>query len=319
VEGAVAAYTYERQRTAQTASEPAPVKTYKTTLLPPILFASVSTHFDLLHPTSVREWINVRGPKVVLHVFRCKSGRFADPLRRHTYLKTLLRLAIEGIRDWMRDPSVSGLVPRPSELAVEASLHTRSFLIIGGRTGTLSRLLEYKVLSFASLTVALFPFTMDIPELAARITGFAYHTTTEDVRRIVRGSWTQEPTRTRIASTITPLYGVDVTGRGATTVDEWAARIRVIEVYGGRERTYSVLTEAPAPSAEYYYEFRHAIQEASYVDKSARRCGTGRITDFTYCTVCGGNDHHSKGCAYTDMIPPEETKMEEARMGKGKA
>jgi hypothetical protein len=306
VEGAIAAYTRERLSTAQTASEPAPVKTYRTALLPPILFASVSTHFDLLHPTSTREWINVRGPKIILHIFRCKPGRLANPMERHTYMVTQLRLALKGLQCWMRDPSIAGLVPLPSELATQASLHTRSFLILGGRVGTLNRLLEYKVLSFASLTVALFPFAMDIPELATRITGFAYHTTTEDVRRIVRGSWIQEPTRTLIACTITPLIGVDATGQGAATIDEWAARIRVVEVYGGRERTYAVLTDAPAPSAEYYYEFRRAIKAASYVDKSARRCGTGRIADFTYCTVCGGNDHNSKGCAYTDMIPPEE-------------
>jgi hypothetical protein len=303
----------DKSRTTQVSRIAAEVKTYKYESIPPILFASVSVHFDLLHPSSAREWINVRGPKIVMHIFDCKPGRLANREDKTAYMAARLAHALAGVHCWMRDPSVFGLTPRLSDQASSLSLHARAFLLAGGRPRTLDRLLSYKVISFLSLTVAFFPFAMCIPELATRLTGFADHTTTDDVWRIVKESWTQEPMRTIIAGTITMLLGVDVTGAGATTVEEWADHIRVKEVCGEREKVFAILTEAPAPSAEEYYTFRRAIQEAAYVDRSLRRCGMGRVIDFAYCSVCGGNDHHAKGCAFPSMIPPSTD------IGMGKA
>jgi hypothetical protein len=259
---AIAVSAHDRSRVTQISQIATSVRTYDIGPDSTILFASASAHFDLLHPTSIREWVTINAPKIVMHVFHCKPGRISDPTERNSYMHGRLMHALAGIRLWTHDPTVFGVAPRPSERAVSLALHSKAFLLAGGRPETLAKVLSHRVVSFASLTVAFFPFELSIPALATRLSGFAPHTTTNDVRRIVTRSWTRDPTRTIIAGTLTQLLGMDVTGRGSTTVDEWAARIRVTRVRGERESTFAVLTDAPAPSAADFYLFRRAIHEA---------------------------------------------------------
>jgi hypothetical protein len=304
VKETVIASACNRKRTNNISVLMASVKTYEADSIPRILFASVSEHFDLLHPTSVREWIKVQEPKIIMHVFNCRPGRLANLEEWDTYMGAHLLQALTGLRFWSQDPTVFGIVPRPLEQAISNALHSQTFLLVGGRPHTLQRVLKHRMVSFASLTVSFFPFSLDIPAMATWLTGFANHATTEDIRQIVINVWNREPTCLHIANAITQLLGVDVTARGTTTVDEWAEHIRVTEVQGERDRTFIVLTNAPAPTAEDYYLFRCMIQEAPYHDHSSRRCGTGRVVGFAYCAVCRGNDHRTSGCPFPEIIPP---------------
>jgi hypothetical protein len=300
VEDALKSTAEDQARAARTARVRGNSYLHDPATVPSFAFSSPSVHFDELHPLTVRHWTSIRGPKCFVHIMDTKSGLFVtNTASWGSYMTNRAEILAIGLRHTLHDRSVSVLVPRPSDRARAMHLHSRVFLITGDRDDSLKKLLTHKMGSFYSLSAS-FPFGIAIPELAIRLTGFEPHTTEDDVKRIVLESWSSRLMRIHISFALTFLLCADIEANSAT-VTQWLAQVKVVRYNCSSGATFSILTDAPSPTAERYTEFRRGILDAQYYDRSARGCGLGRPTYFTYCQACGSNDHPRGLCPFCLM------------------
>jgi hypothetical protein len=301
VEKALKSTAEDQARAARTARVRGNSFFHDPALQPSFAFSSPSVHFDEVDPFTVRLWTSIRGPKMFVHVMDTKSGLFVeDPERWNDHMQSRAGIVAIGLRHLLKDRSVTVLVPRPSDRVRSMHLHSRVLLVTGARAESLKTALRHKMASFYSLSAAFFPFGIAIPELAIRLTGFEPHTTEDDVKRIVLQSWSSTIGRYHICLALTFLLQADIEPQSAT-VTQWLAQVRVVKYACSSGATFSVFTDAPSPSAGRYTEFRRALLDAQYSDNSARGCGTGRPTYFTYCLACGSNDHPRGLCPFIRM------------------
>jgi hypothetical protein len=236
-----------------------------------------------------------------VHIMDTKSGLLVEDAEGwDAFMKARASILAVGLRHLLHDQGVTILVPHPSDRVRALRLHSHVFLLTGAREDSLKTALSHKMASFYSLSAAFFPFGIAIPEFAVCLTGFKPHTTEGDVKRIVLHSWSRNPTKTCIANALTHLLRANI-DTDSTTITQWLAQVRVVKYDCSSGATFLIFTDAPSPSASWYTEFCHAVLDAQYYDSSAQGCRLGRPTYFTFCVVCGSNNHPRGLCPFRQM------------------
>jgi hypothetical protein len=275
---------------------------YPVADIPPILFSSPATHFIGLAPRSIDEWASHPGPKIFLHIFNIRSGLFVDDRDAfNEYMTLKVSIILASLRFLTQDDDIAVIIPRPDDQFRLMRFHNRSFLLTMKNENTVATLLAMKVVSLDSTTVAFFPFSIDMPTLAIRLSGFNPHTTEADVTSIVTNRWRAEPTRSRIAPILAHYLDAKVPSVSGRTLDSWTNTIRVVKYPCQNDATFSILVDPPTRCADHFALFRRIIRNTLYNDPSHRNCGTGHVANFTYCVNCGGNDHPVGLCLFYKM------------------
>jgi hypothetical protein len=295
--------------TARTARATSTITTYPLALVPEVQFSSPAAHFVGLSPESIEEWASVSNPKVIIHIFNIKSGFFVDDTPAWTeYAKLKATIALTGTRYVSRDDDISVILPRPDDRTRAKGLHSRAFLFTMKKEATASALLALKLISYDTMTIAFYPFEVKMPSLAIRLAGFAPHTTEADVRRIVATSWRAEPTRSRLLPIVAHFAHANVRLVDDTYFEHWVDTVSATKYACAGGDIFSIIILPPAHCADYFAWYRRVIRNALYIDRSDRGCGIGHVSNFTYCVICGGNDHPAGLCPFTKIpgwVAPE--------------
>jgi hypothetical protein len=284
---------------ADHASTTSSITTYPLAFVPKVYFSSPAAHFIGLSDRSIEEWTAEPSPKVIVHIFDTKSGLFVNDTPAWNEYNTLKgTLVLAGTRFITRDDDISIILPRPDNRTRAKGLHSRAFLLTMRKKETATNLLALKLVSFDTMTIAFYPFEVDMPHLAIRLTGFAPHTTVADVRRIVKASWTSEPTRSRLLPIIGHFAHANAAITDGVYFEAWVDTISAIKYPCTGGDIFSIIVDPPARCADYYAWFRRVIRNSLYIDHSDQGCGIGHVSNFTYCVTCGSNDHPAGLCPF---------------------
>jgi hypothetical protein len=265
--------------------------------IPPILFAYPAAHLSRIPTANRNTWIDVYGPKCIMHIFDIPSdtsaSTYTDLWRRSA---SRAEEALSTIRTWTGNHRIFIKIPKPNEANIASSEHTRAFLVAHLRESDLAKLLTAKVISTKLGTYSFFTFGIEMPRLIILLGGFNTGTTPQDVMRIVKRAWQTLSTRVRIEHVLGNTQGEDLLY--TSVVDDWARSIGVTAYTYAAYTVFSVHADPVAIDEDTLTLFRTAVRRIAYVDADH---GVGRIQPFTYCTTCGANDHSVSACPYPKM------------------